>query len=312
VAHNGAVAQKKASGRYTPPKARPKSETTWFRITSDDEDFLDLERIPVALLQTVVPIVLRYADGSVKGAGTAFCVARLTTGHALFATARHVVETLESDRKAEPLVLLPPPNLSRVDRDGFFGLHVGFVTMMESHSDVAMLAAALDGTTAPPQVLPLAFGRPQLHELCLGIGFTRMVMGEVVGPDKHLWNYKLHTSRGPVEDLHPDGRDQRLSFPSILVGARFDGGMSGGRILDVHGRAMAVISSGMDAGEGVRPTSYGALAATLAELRIRLADAEGREQEFDFGDLWIGGLLSGDRAGVHLSRVDGRLRVRWP
>jgi hypothetical protein len=214
------MAKKKPSGRYTPPKTRPRSETSWFRITSDDEDFLDLERIPVSLLQMVVPFVLRFGDGSVKGAGTAFCVAHLTTGHALFATARHVVEMLATHEQAEPLVLLPPPNLSRVDRDGFFGLHVGLVTMVESHSDDAILAVALDGTTAAPQALPLAFGRPDIGQLCLGVGFTRMDMGDLVGPDKHLWNYKLHTSRGPVEDIHPNGRYQRLSLPSMLVGAR--------------------------------------------------------------------------------------------
>jgi hypothetical protein len=63
--------------------------------------------------------------------------------------------------------------------------------------------------------------------------------------DDRAAGISLLGSVGPVIDVYPEGRDQRLPNPSAGVSARTVGGMSGGAAFDAQGRLIGIITSGV-------------------------------------------------------------------
>jgi hypothetical protein len=68
---------------------------------------------------------------------------------------------------------------------------------------------------------------------------------------------KPTAASGVIAANFPTGRDRGLlPFPCFEITARFDGGMSGGLVLDEHGAVCGLISTGLSGDHEARPVSY--------------------------------------------------------
>jgi hypothetical protein len=175
-------------------------------------------------LQTsVVPLMVRrdLADDG-KAEGTAFCVAHLTSGEAVFVTARHVVECLDGPDGIDAFLVLPRDTKSDEARHDLQPVHVQRVALSDRFSDVALLVVNIsDGPTAGLGLRPFAIslGEPAVGQDCVGLGYPQ---------EQGQYVYNLCAASGVVEEVHPDQRDSALStFPSFRTTGKYLHGMSG-------------------------------------------------------------------------------------
>jgi hypothetical protein len=88
--------------------------------------------------------------------------------------------------------------------------------------------------------------------------------------------------------------------------------MSGGPIIDIHGRVIGVISHGTDAREAGDVTGYGASIGAIIELKLDLEDDNGDVFEFAIPQLADMGFLgSGSDARITLRRDDDGVTLTW-
>jgi hypothetical protein len=97
-------------------------------------------------------------------------------------------------------------------------------------------------TPIPVNAATIAARAPADGEVISMFGFTA---AETVFEDGSALGLSLLGGVGPVLDLYPQRRDQRLAGPSACVAAKTVGGMSGGGAFDAQGRLIGVISAGI-------------------------------------------------------------------
>jgi hypothetical protein len=98
------------------------------------------------------------------------------------------------------------------------------------------------GAPIPVNAATMAMRAPVEGELISMFGFTAT---ETVFEDGNAVGLSLLGGVGPVLDVYPERRDQRLAGPSACVSAKTVGGMSGGGAFDAQGRLIGVISAGI-------------------------------------------------------------------
>lgn len=112
------------------------------------------------------------------------------------------------------------------------------LTLVRATAEPALPA----GEPIPVDAAIIAVRVPAEHEAISLFGFaateTEFVNGEPVG-------LSLLGGVGPVLDVYPERRDQRLAGPSAAVSAKTVGGMSGGGAFDDQGRLIGIISAGI-------------------------------------------------------------------
>lgn len=126
-------------------------------------------------------------------------------------------------------------------------------------TDIAILQLGLHGYTAPHppsswKQPPLRATPPPIGSAIVGFGYRNSVV-ETTPNDcgYHLdLNDEPIASTGEVEDILPEGNPAgRFSFPCFRVNARFDGGMSGGPVIDTAGNVCGIVSGTYgDSGDG--------------------------------------------------------------
>ena len=89
------------------------------------------------LRSVVVPVASVRRGTQVCVTGTAFCISRLSSGEAVFVTARHVVDC-DGSRETRAIVLLPEQLGSRARLLG-----ISYLAHSEKHSDVAVFVVQL-------------------------------------------------------------------------------------------------------------------------------------------------------------------------
>lgn len=94
----------------------------------------------------------------------------------------------------------------------------------------------------PVNAATMAVRAPAEGELISMFGFAAT---ETVFNDGKQIGLSLLGGVGPVLDVYPQRRDQRLAGPSAGVAAKTVGGMSGGGAFDAQGRLIGVISAGI-------------------------------------------------------------------
>jgi S1-C subfamily serine protease len=96
---------------------------------------------------------------------------------------------------------------------------------------------------------------PSVGERIVGFGYPNSSAKLISRrPQQHItWNFRPHTTIGEVTGVFPEKRDSvMLNFPCFQTNARFDGGMSGGPILNSAGELAGMICAALDSDERVR------------------------------------------------------------
>ncbi|MBI5538012.1 MAG: trypsin-like peptidase domain-containing protein [Deltaproteobacteria bacterium] len=137
---------------------------------------------------------------------------------------------------------------------------------LSRHSDIALLPFQPGHANASeykwPGVLVWELDPPTEGETVHGFGYRSPTIQITPGPTPTLsWTDVPTSTSGEIIEVHPERRDRgRLTFPCVHVGARIDGGMSGGPVFNSAGHLVGINCSELPAGEdGSPPASYFAL-----------------------------------------------------
>jgi S1-C subfamily serine protease len=297
-----------AIGRAVGDPQEDRETKNRYAISFQHAEAVKVDPVASGLGATVAPVMFRKDGLLTSCVGTAFCLATLENGEVIFATARHVIDQLIDSTGIEPFLLLPSGMANEQERRSLMGVQIRQISLAETYSDVALLAANFkNGELAVadgPRWLPITFGQPHVGQYCLALGYPQ---------EPRAIGYDILGSRGVIEEIHPRQRDEVFSnFPSFRTTALFKPGMSGGPIIDIHGRAIGIVSHGTEADEPGFVTGYGASIAAIAELKIDLLTNEGQVEEFSIPQLTKMGILGrSDHSAVTLDRADSGVTLLW-
>jgi hypothetical protein len=219
------------------------------------------------ITQIALPLIAMTGDyASCLGTATLLCPG-------LAVTARHVIEYIFKEVGTKmpqdsgavlseaPFSLLLPQTGDNPD-DLFVWRSHRMVTPLDS--DLTFLVTAPFGGTSKdiPMIRPrLTLIPPVVGSRITAFGYPRSIAalshneeGEVMELLNEVSGY---TSVGSVEEVHLAKRDSgMLKFPCFQTSSQFDGGMSGGPVLDEHGKVCGVVCSGTN---GDRSLNYASL-----------------------------------------------------
>ena len=168
-------------------------------------------------------------------------------------------------------------------------------------TDLAVLHLALHGQTDPDVPLQwrapvLRAMPPQIGSAVVGFGYHSSMVNTVpiAGGGYHLdLNDQPTATTGEVEEILPNGQPSgRFTFPCFRVCARFDGGMSGGPVLDEAGAVCGIISGSYGNADGT-PISYVATIWPILRTVISANRAGNplRDVEYPLIDLALDGTI---------------------
>jgi hypothetical protein len=252
--------------------------------------------------------VVAYRGEEVRPLGTCFGI----SSHGLALTARHVVDDalslgpigqLAHDGQWWLGALYVRERAPGEDVEDLFG---GMLPARKVHLcadlDIAVIALDLPINTASGESLHLSSlrlspGLPTVGQPCWGLGYHSM--NATVRPDKkyHVELFQSYSAtRGVIDEIHFPRRDAGLSFPCFRTSARFDGGMSGGPIMDMKGNAIGVICSSFGAPEDGGHISYGSLIGPALLIQVEAKFAAGETGMTFLHDFVLGGSVELDAA----------------
>ena len=276
--------------------------TTTTQLVADfvNERFTKVGPFPHPTQMSVMPVVAMKGQ-RLRGVGTCFAIST----HGLVMTARHVLEdALELDdngEKKEPdqwigvLYAAEPEPDSRNIPDLIGGLlPANNIFYSESH-DIAVMHLNLPknkttGETIRVPQLKLGIEVPQQGEICVGLGYHAMSWSQMTeGNHTYEILQSYSASQGIVGCVHHARRDSvNLHFPCFEIDCRFDGGMSGGPVIDAkNGNVVGIICSSFGNMDGKGHVSYASLAGPSLLLVLNIKSRNERVEKkflYDFVD----------------------------
>jgi hypothetical protein len=147
-------------------------------------------------------------------------------------------------------------------------------TFLCPHTDLALLTVVPYNDLAAAhetwRVPAIQMRPPSIGEIVGAIGYRASAATLVDG--KLEVNDQPTKAFGPVSEVYPEFRDKvRMPFPSFAIDARFDGGMSGGPIINEQGEICGVVLSSFPASEtDPKHTSYAASLRPLLRMTINV------------------------------------------
>lgn len=128
------------------------------------------------------------------------------------------------------------------------------------------------GHAAPTDwALPtLRFAPPKVGDPLWAVGFNSQQVS-FQGDHGITWERSAAVAVGQVDEVHPVRRDSAfLNWPCARTNARFDGGMSGGPVIDEQGHIFGIVCSSLTASDhDEEHASYASLLWPLLGLRVR-------------------------------------------
>src|SRR5438876_3351701 len=104
--------------------------------------FEDAESVSIGLdsiLSLSIVPVCAIKDGQLSGEGTAFCLARLSNGEAVFATANHVIREIADRPEITAFLLFRKDLVNKEAETSFVDVPIRSVSYATTNSDVALL-----------------------------------------------------------------------------------------------------------------------------------------------------------------------------
>ena len=249
---------------------------------SENPDANLFKDIPLSLLNaSIVPVVV-YGNSYFEYIGTAFNI----SPDGVFITASHVADEALQKWKAHAgsqiaVVMVIHDEIAPGTQDMLGGpiSVVAVVKYEHPGCDLALLRAGIENVdTGEPLTfpcLPIGSKFPKNGDKILGLGYPKPSL--TVDEDSKesmivTLDQKLHFATGNVSDVFETGRDVvMMPGPGFQTEAVFEGGMSGGPVLNTEGFVCGVISFSLRPDDYYpKYTSYAAPA--LAVFPISLSD----------------------------------------
>lgn len=236
-----------ASGAiYTGLQSGESSTYNWVELTSPSCDTFLAIATPV-FGEACVAIGKPLVGGEVEFVGTGTMIAL-----GVCVTATHVLDALGQDQPV--LYAFLPSGKARVwaltRSDHFRAIHRHPVTpendRLEKH-DLSLLACELISEPVgeePIGLLPVAMAIPAVGDRLTAYGYS---VAEGEAP-------QMFVTSGLVTNVYPDRRDPMLPNPCVEVDMTTRAGMSGGPVINAHGRVVGVLSTSVGNHEQGRPT----------------------------------------------------------
>ena len=215
--------------------------------------------------QSVMPL-LTMCESSVIAIGTAFAISAdgllMTAAHVVQEAIKQAVARKRADGGLEyelQFYALYLTDQKHGEHDEYVGGALPVIKFW--HSPELDIAYCQLGSPYGPSgwmptlpVFRLGPGVPVVGEKILGCGYYKMAgsIGERTTDGRLKIHYSQNTAytTGKIVEVHPISRDAAmLTFPCFRTDARFDGGMSGGPVLNQHGSVCGVICSSLPADE---------------------------------------------------------------
>jgi hypothetical protein len=172
--------------------------------------------------------------------------------------------------------------------------------------DIAVLTLDLPlntktGEFVRPLCMRLSPGLPEIGQPCIGLGYHKMKSLPSEAPDIFKLFQSYSATRGVVKEVYFPSRDARiLPFPSFFTTARFDGGMSGGPIMNEHGCVIGVICSSFGADEDGEHTSFGSLIGPALLIAVEAKLVSGDAGSMFLHDFVLSGSVGVDSSSARL------------
>lgn len=265
----------------------------------------------------IAPVVV-VSPAEIKCIGTAFNVSPaglwITAGHVIDEALDVVAETAESQ-----LAIVWIGSGDGHDVPDLLGGPIPVIHYQRDHaSDVGMMRTNLlkDGEPYPLPFLRLGAGMRKVQKPIAALGYTRFdVKSEVVGVDRYktIVEQNFYVSAGRITKNYPEGRDS-LMLPTACfeTSARFNGGMSGGPVVDGEGIVCGVVSSG---GVGPDEENSGYVSFASATPHIFMLELSESGQSQRVYDMVAQGVITSDKYFNHLKLIetdDGKVGIEFP
>ncbi|MCV0428669.1 MAG: serine protease [Roseibium sp.] len=245
----------------------------------DPEGRYFLVQDPFNIRKAVIPVFYGERDGSLRGLGTAFGISR----DGILLTADHVISELRvrsrntnsgnknptfENPHGEALCVFLSPGLvygTHGITTEFFPNIVSVRTPIKAGDDPLKNLRGEDNFTpadvsvlktqplsAELHTLPLHLrpDYPKVGDQVVAIGYPQIdSIREEMPRFVNRVTEGMYASYGHVTAIHPDGRDKANGTPVFEVDANWPSGMSGGPVLNAHGKVIGLVSRSLEASD---------------------------------------------------------------
>lgn len=290
------------------------------------DEFSSIPMSGTLIRQCVIPIFGKRGDDFVP-LGSSFFI----SPGGLLMTAKHVVQEAHGYRSRrlnengeyydhwEIYALYQSDEVNKDQEGTYIGgfLQIGHVWMNETF-DICIFSVALfkNGERLSFPSFRLSPSLPREGENVLGIGYYGSSETSRESSEAITINYSQESAftRGKVLEVHPLKRDAgMLNFPCFHTDARFEGGMSGGPILNERGFVFGVICSSMPpVEEDPKYISYGALIWPVLMIEVEVLNENGKAEKITLYDLAQKGVIKTDESINNINigpNIDGKIQI---
>lgn len=274
----------------------------------------------------VLPVVHVKGD-TIQTVGTCFSV----TNDGLCVTARHVIEdAVGSFEPSADLIQLGEQEHGWIGAlyvsdeehpEGPEHIYGGIMPMHRVYYsdglDIALMKLDLpiDTRTGRTIFFPahrLRMDFPMAGEPFFAMGYRKGKWSAGDALHHHSLDQRYSATRGEVEEIHPAGRDRVfLPFPCFRTSARFDGGMSGGPLMDHSGRVFGVICSSFATDDADSPISYASPVGAALAIHIEMRDPDGSDRRGFMWDLVPGKALDVEAGASRVGRTGDKISISF-
>ncbi len=285
-------------------------------------DFAPIEKFPHPSQMSVMPVVA-YRNDVFRAVGTCFAI----SNHGLVLTARHVIDdalALTNGRLTDPrrgvgALYVAEPTSKNETTNLVGGILPANKVHLSMAFDLAIMHLKLPVTTKTQKpinmpLLTLGVGLPVVGLTCIALGYHSMNWGAAndgIHTQKVMQNYSA--TRGEIRQVHIPKRDNvNLSFPCFEVSSRYDGGMSGGPVINQTGSVIGVVCSSFGEPDDCGHLSYASLIGPALSIQIDTNVGGVIEKRFLY-DFIVGGSVVTDNTlnSIEISRIEDGLVLKF-